>query len=454
MRTVSDASFVKVHQPPAHSTASSRNTCVVSLVDIVLEEEEEDDDANVLNDVTSRITAPSTMRVRSMRVGQQVTTLFTSLALIMRSKMCLSPGVVDARSDTVTKPTPAMRDAMRDAIVGDDVLGDDLTVKQLEAKVAAIFGYPAAVFVPSGTMANLLAISTWCDERGSEVIVGSKSHVHLYEQGGIATIGGAHPRAVPNASDGTMALGDIEDAIRQVRDDHFPVTKAVCLENTHNKTGGKVLSCEYVRSVAALCAQFGVKVHMDGARIWNAAVALGKSPGELVVGCDSVSVCLSKAIGAPVGSVLCGPVEFIQRAKRFRKALGGSMRQVGVLAAPALVAIDEVFPKLRSDHILAQSFAKSLAGAPGIECLAPDSNMVLVTVTVPGITADAVVRELEESHGVLVLPWSARPAMIRVVFHHQITQSDVERLVKGFRQSLEDLARDPKLDEIMMAEGL
>ena len=347
-----------------------------------------------------------------------------------------------------------MRDAMRDAIVGDDVLGDDLTVKQLEAKVAAIFGYPAAVFVPSGTMANLLAISTWCDERGSEVIVGSKSHVHLYEQGGIATIGGAHPRAVLNASDGTMALEDIEDAIRQVRDDHFPVTKAVCLENTHNKTGGKVLSCEYVRSVAALCAQFGVKVHMDGARIWNAAVALGKSPGELVVGCNSVSVCLSKAIGAPVGSVLCGPVEFIQRAKRFRKALGGSMRQVGVLAAPALVAIDEIFPKLRSDHILAQSFAKSLAGAPGIECLAPDSNMVLVTVTVPGITADAVVRELEESHGVLVLPWSARPAMIRVVFHHQITQSDVERLVKGFRQSLEDLARDPKLDEIMMAEGL
>jgi len=369
--------------------------------------------------------------------------------------MKLSPGVVDCRSDTVTKPTEAMREAMRTAIVGDDVLGDDMTVKCLEQRVREAFGFEAAVFAPSGTMANLLAICTWCDERGSEVVLGDKSHVHLYEQGGMSQIGGAHARTVANDSEGAMRLEDLEDAIRSTRDEHFPVTKVVCLENTHNKCGGKVLSCEYVRSVSALCARKGVKLHMDGARIWNAAVALGKSPRELVEGCDSVSVCLSKAIGAPVGSVLCGSADFIRRARRFRKALGGSMRQVGVLAAPALVALDEVYPKLYMDHARAKSFAHGLEGAHGLECAAPpQSNMVLVTLKVPGLTAEAVVHELEESHGILVLPWSSKPPMIRVVFHHQITDKDLARLIDGFRMAVQDLSRDPEMDEIMMGDSL
>ncbi len=361
----------------------------------------------------------------------------------------LSDGVVDARSDTVTKPTEAMRAAMAAAVVGDDVLGDDPTVKALEHKMASMFNFEAGVFVPSGTMANLLAIATHCDERGSEAIIGDKSHVHLYEQGGMSSLMGVHSRTLANQPDGTLAIEDIKGAIRTISDDHFPVTKVVCLENTQNKYGGKVLSVEYVREVASLCQAHGVKLHMDGARLWNAIAALGLATQEILAGCDSAGICLSKAIGAPVGSVLLGNAEFVRKAKRLRKALGGSMRQVGVLAAAALEALNEVFPKLVDDHARARSFASALVGAKGLECEAPMSNMVLVRITAPNVTSDALTRELEMAHGVLVLPTNAQT--IRVVFHHQITDAGVQRLVNGFIESVLSLAQGDPLNEIMMS---
>jgi threonine aldolase len=371
----------------------------------------------------------------------------------MSFAMRLSDGVVDARSDTVTKPTDAMRRAMADAEVGDDVLGDDRTVKALEHKMASTFGFQAAVFTPSGTMANLLAIACWCDERGSEAIIGDKSHVHLYEQGGMSSLMGVHSRTLKNREDGTLALEDIRAAIRTVSDDHFPVTKVVALENTQNKCGGKVLPVDYVREVGALCAEHGVKLHMDGARIWNAMATIGNVRAEdFLRGCDSASVCLSKAIGAPVGSVLLGDEAFVRKAKRLRKALGGSMRQVGVLAAAALEAIDEVFPKITEDHERAKAFAAALQGATGLECATPESNLVLVRSTIPGITSDILMRELEMSHGVLVFP--TNQDTIRVAFHHQITDEGVERLITGFRESVLELARDPKLNEIMMSDAM
>jgi len=371
----------------------------------------------------------------------------------MTTKMRLSDGIVDARSDTVTKPTPAMRQAMCDAIVGDDVLGDDFTVKALERKVADLFGFEAGVFTPSGTMANLLGIATHCDERGSEAIIGDKSHVHIYEQGGISSLMGVHSRTLANSANGELPLEDVRGAIRVIEDDHFPRTKVVCLENTQNKCGGKVLSQSYVASVAELCHSHGVALHMDGARIWNAVVAQGDVPiQDYLKGCDSASVCLSKAIGAPVGSVLLGTKDFARKAKRLRKAVGGSMRQAGVLAAAALEAINEIFPKIVEDHARAKRFASALESAQGLECMHPESNMVLVRITQPGLTAASMVKELEMSHGVLVLPTSESPPTIRVVFHHQVTDNGVERLVSGFRDSVLELATNPKLNEIMMSE--
>lgn len=370
------------------------------------------------------------------------------------SKMQLSDGAVDARSDTVTKPTRAMREAMLDAVVGDNVLGDNPTVKALERKVSGLFGFEAGVFTPSGTMANLLGIATHCDERGSEAIIGDKSHVHVYEQGGMSSLMGVHSRTLANRPNGEIDIEDIKGAIRTIEDDHFPRTKVVCLENTQNKCGGKVLSQSYVAAVSELCHSHGVALHMDGARIWNAVVATGNVPiNEYLRGCDSASVCLSKAIGAPVGSVLLGNAEFVRKAKRLRKAVGGSMRQAGVLAAAALEAINEIYPKIADDHRRANLFASSLRGAQGLECMSPESNMVLVRLTQPGITAAAMVKELEMSHGVLVLPTSELPPTIRVVFHHQITDGGVERLVSGFKESILDLAQDPKLTEIMMADA-
>ncbi|XP_052877981.1 probable low-specificity L-threonine aldolase 2 isoform X2 [Gossypium arboreum] len=265
---------------------------------------------------------------------------------------------VDLRSDTVTKPTETMRAAMATAEVDDDVLGADPTAFRLESEVAKITGKEAGLFVSSGTMGNLISVLVHCDIRGSEVILGDNSHIHIYENGGISTIGGVHPRPVKNNEDGTMDIDSIEVAIRDPRGELvFPTTKLICLENSHANSGGRCLSAEYTDRVGELAKKNGLKLHIDGARIFNASVALGVPVQRLVQAADSVSVCLSKGLGAPVGSVIVGSKSFITKARRLRKTLGGGMRQVGFICAAAFVALKENVEKLDGDHKKAKELA-------------------------------------------------------------------------------------------------
>jgi len=281
--------------------------------------------------------------------------------------------VVDFRSDTVTKPTFAMRRAMFRAEVGDDVWGDDPTVIKLEKQTAELFGKEAAVFTPSGTMANLMAVLAWC-ERGDEFICGDKSHMFLYEQASFAQFGGCSPRTVPNDADGTMPLSGVRAAIRAHDPmNHFPVTKLICVENTHNMCGGRVLPISYLRELRQLADAAEPKplIHMDGARVMNAAAALNADIKAIVAPVDSVSLCLSKGLGAPAGSLLVGPKAFVDKARRIRKALGGGMRQAGVLAAPGIIALTRGAKRLHEDHELAQMLAEGAAGGPTLTLIQP-----------------------------------------------------------------------------------
>ena len=264
--------------------------------------------------------------------------------------------VIDLRSDTVTKPTPEMREAMYRAEVGDDVYGEDPTVNRLEAMAAQRMGKEAALFVASGTMGNLVALLTHCG-RGDEVILGDRSHSFLFEQGGMAALGGITPWPVPNQPDGTMRLEDIERAIRG-DNVHFPRTRLICLENTHNMCNGAPLTAEYTAQVAELAHARGLRVHVDGARIFNAAAALNVGVQELVQEVDSVTFCLSKGLCAPVGSVLCGSADFVAEARRARKVVGGGMRQAGILAAAGIVALEQIADRMGEDHTRARRLAR------------------------------------------------------------------------------------------------
>ena len=278
---------------------------------------------------------------------------------------------IDLRSDTVTKPTPAMREAMAQAEVGDDVYGEDPTVNRLQAMAAELLGQEAGLFVPSGTMGNLAALLSHCG-RGDEFILGDKAHTFLYEAGGAAALGGLHPHTIPNQADGRLRLEDIRAAIRG-DDPHLPPTRLVTLENTHNRCGGAVLTAAYTRSVCELAREHGLRVHLDGARIFNAAAALDVDVADLTAPVDSVTFCLSKGLCAPVGSVLCGSKEFIDRALRMRKQLGGGMRQVGVLAAAGIVALEQIRPST-GRRSPSRSKAGSRPGAgPRLGCRQRDS---------------------------------------------------------------------------------
>ena len=279
----------------------------------------------------------------------------------------------DFRSDTVTRPSPAMRAAMASAEVGDDVFGDDPTVKRLEARVAAVIGKEAGVFVPSGTQSNLIALMTHC-ERGDEYIVGQQAHCYRWEAGGAAVLGSIQPQPLENAPDGTMALADIEAAIKP-DDAHFARTRLLALENT---IGGKVLPTEYVQAATELAKRHGLGCHLDGARLFNAAVALSVPAATLAQPFDTVSICLSKGLGAPVGSVLVGSKAAIVRARRLRKMLGGGMRQAGILAAAGLYALEHNVERLANDHANARTLADGLAKLPGLTVAPPDTNIVFV----------------------------------------------------------------------------
>jgi threonine aldolase len=296
----------------------------------------------------------------------------------------------DFRSDTVTKPTLAMGEAMlavvRDADgdgVGDDVYGEDLTIRALEAEVAALLGKAAGVFVPTCTMANLLAVGAHC-ARGAEVILGAESHVFVYEQAGASWIMGAPFHAVPNAEDGTLPLESVRKALAlrgDGSDAHHARPGLICVENTQNRCGGMALPVAYMNELAGVARAAGVPLHCDGARILNAAAALGVSPAVLVAGCDSVSLCLSKGLGAPAGAVLAGSADVVARARRLRKAVGGGMRQAGVLAVTGIVALRDYAPKLLEDHARARRLAAALAAVPGVEPQARvDSNIVFLAL--------------------------------------------------------------------------
>ncbi|MBS0435878.1 MAG: low-specificity L-threonine aldolase [Proteobacteria bacterium] len=330
--------------------------------------------------------------------------------------------IVDLRSDTVTRPTPAMREAIARAEVGDDVFGDDPTVNALQERVAALFGKEAALFVSSGTQGNLCALMSHC-QRGDEVLVGQLAHSYRYEGGGAAVLGSVQPQPLPQQADGTLRLEDIAAAIKP-DDEHFARTRLLALENTWN---GKVLAQAYLDAATDLAHARGLATHLDGARLFNAIVASGTEPARLVRGFDSVSVCFSKGLGAPVGSVLVGPREFIARARRVRKALGGGLRQAGLLAAAALYALDHHVERLAEDHALAKRLADGLASIPGITVTAPDTNIVFAEVA--GGRAEALLAHLKQ-HGVLATGLIG----LRFVTHLDVDAAGVDRAIAATRE--------------------
>ena len=287
--------------------------------------------------------------------------------------MPTSHSIVDLRSDTVTQPTPAMREAMMAAPLGDDVFGTDPSVNALQEKIAALLGFEAALFVPTGTQSNLCAILAHCG-RGDEYIVGQQAHCYRWEGGGAAVFGSVQPQPLDHQPDGSLALDAIEAAIKP-DDAHFARTRLLALENTF---GGQPMTMDYLRDATALARRHGLATHLDGARICNAAVKLGLSPREAVKGFDSVSVCLSKGLGAPVGSALVGSRELIARAKRVRKMAGGGMRQAGLLAAGASHALEHHVERLREDHANAKRLAAGISGIAGVTFAAPATNILFV----------------------------------------------------------------------------
>jgi threonine aldolase len=343
---------------------------------------------------------------------------------------------IDLRSDTVTKPTPEMRAAMANAVVGDDVYGDDPTVNRLQEMAAEMTAQEAGLFVASGTMGNLSAILAHC-QRGDEVILGKEAHTYRYEAGGISVLGGVHSCQLPNQPDGSIALGDIEGAIR-ADDPHQPVTRLIALENTHNRCGGTVQSVEYTRQVAEFAHARGLKVHLDGARIFNAAAALGVPVKELTAAVDSVTFCLSKGLSAPVGSVLCGSKAFIKKAHRARKLLGGGMRQAGVLAAAGIVALEKMASRLGQDHVRARTLAEGLSENRFLvlDAGTPATNMVFMNLSDDISMSAAEVAEKMKDRGVLVGIAGAR--RFRLVTHYWIEDEGVERAVGAFSEVLKN----------------
>jgi threonine aldolase len=341
---------------------------------------------------------------------------------------------IDLRSDTVTHPTPAMWEAMAKAEVGDDVYGEDPSINRLEALSAERLGKEAALFIPSGTMGNLAAVLTHCN-RGDEMILGDLAHTFLYEAGGASALGGVHPHTIPNQPDGTLSLDAIENAIRG-DDPHFPRTRLICLENTHNRCGGTVLTREYTQAVGNLAHGHGLKLHMDGARIFNAAAALGVDAAELVEPVDSVTYCLSKALCAPVGSVLCGDEVFIEGARRIRKQLGGGMRQAGVLAAAGIVALENMVDLLVEDHRRTKELARALRKLPGIviENDPPPTNMIYLKLTdEAAVDGNELVRALVPKG--IKLPGHSQNRM-RLVLHYWVDDEALETVIRAFGEIL------------------
>ena len=345
---------------------------------------------------------------------------------------------IDLRSDTVTHPSPAMRRAMAEAELGDDGWGDDPTVNRLQERVADLLGKEAAVFVPSGTMANLASVLAHC-QRGEEIVLGDQSHIYLYEYGSVSALGGVAYRQLPNAEDGTLDPDMVEDAIRPASP-RFPRTALVCLENTHNRCSGQALTREYTEAIAGIAHARGAALHLDGARIFNAAVCQDVPASELVKAADSLMFCFSKGLSCPVGSIVCGSHEFIARTRRVRNSLGGGMRQVGVLAAAAMVALDEMVERLANDHANARRLAEGLANVPGIliDPARIHTNIVIFEVS----DGDPVefIRRLGERG---LLASHTHGAKLRMVTHYGIEQQDIDDALNAVESVATEALRVP-----------
>lgn len=331
-----------------------------------------------------------------------------------------------------------MRRAMAEAEVGDDVYGEDPTINRLEARAAELLGKESALFVTSGTMGNLLAVLASC-ERGAEVIMGRQGHTFLHEAGGVSVLGGVSMHTVPNQADGSLALEDLQAALRDPSDFHEPVSRMVILENTQNACGGQALSPEYSDKVGAFARQNGLLLHIDGARIFNAAAALGVPAAELARSADSITFCLSKGLCCPVGSVLCGSRGMIAKARRLRKMLGGGMRQAGILAAAGLIALDTMIDRLEEDHRRARLLAEGLRTVPGlrIDKGTPYTNMVYLVLE-PDVRADAAeIVSLLKERGVLIGDTGKRT--FRLVTHHDIDDEALEVCVQEFSRVMRSL---------------
>jgi len=342
---------------------------------------------------------------------------------------------VDLRSDTTTLPSDEMRQAIAESELGDDVFKGDPTINKLQDLSAQRMGKEAALLVPSGTMATLASILPHCG-RGAEVILGNRAHTYKYEKGGISAYGGIHSTQIPNQDDGTMQLEDIRAAIRGI-DDHFPVTKLICLENTHNVCSGAPLSVKYTKEVANLARAHNIKLHIDGARIFNAAVAQGVEVQELVEDADSMSFCMSKGLAAPVGSIICGSKDFIDQARGIRKGLGGGMRQAGIIAAAGIVALETMVDRLQEDHTNARLLADGIADLPGV-VLDPE------TIKTNIIYFDMDDNAIESADFLTVLAakgiqfFDTGPRRFRMVTHYGITAEDILYTIDAFKQTLTD----------------
>ncbi|HCX79852.1 MAG TPA: low-specificity L-threonine aldolase [Firmicutes bacterium] len=328
---------------------------------------------------------------------------------------------IDLRSDTVTRPTDEMRRAMAAAQVGDDVYGEDMTINELEEKGAALMGKEAGLFVTSGTMGNLLSVLTVC-QRGDEIIMEEQMHMFWYEVAGIAALAGVQIRTLPGIR-GVVSVVALQAAIRS-EDIHYPQTRMFCMENTHNRAGGTVMTREQMQDLSSAAKQAGLWVHTDGARIFNAAVFLGAEPRELAACTDSLTFCLSKGLAAPVGSLLVGPRDFILRARKYRKMLGGGMRQAGVLAAPGLIALDSMRLRLAEDHRNARKLAEGLARL-GAEVDMDTVQTNIIRFQVPMAAGDFLRRLAARG----VLANATGPDSIRFVTHYEVSQEDVDQVL-------------------------
>jgi threonine aldolase len=341
--------------------------------------------------------------------------------------------LIDLRSDTVTQPTQPMRDAMAHAEVGDDVYGEDPTVNRLQELAAEVTGKEAALFVPTGTMANIASILAHC-QRGDEVILGNLAHPYLNESGGIAALGGIQPFTIPNQDDGTLLISDIENSIRE-DDPHHPITRLIALENTHNRCNGAFLELEYIESVGKIAHKNNLAFHIDGARIFNASVASGVKVKKLVAMADSVTFCLSKGLCAPVGSLICGSKEFIAKTLRLRKQLGGGMRQAGIIAAAGIIAIEQMTLRLAKDHERAKRLSLGLSGIKALSVSPQHTNIVRFTLLPESGKSPEEFKKALVKRGIRI--GHAGSWGFRAVTHHDISDDSIDKTLSAFSDILE-----------------